>query len=310
MKIILTGATGFLGTYILKKFLDDPIIDTIVIFTRKTQDDKFFDQFSKKQKQRLQIFTLNLTDKKKLQGVSKKIKKVDSIIHIGAYVPKNSNQDTAIQTIKENTYATLYLLQMFSFVKQVIYASTAEVYGLPKTKKNISETYPPNPLSYYAVSKLIGEFYCKFFAQKNKFLLTILRFTILVGSNDMINRAIPNFIRWASQNRQPHVYGGEEKRDFLSVEDAAQAVYMAFKKRKNEIFNVGSGRGISIKEAAEIILSLFHPHLGIKIFPRKKESSDIVLNIKKAKKILKFFPKIKFEKMVQMLIAKAKNKNI
>jgi nucleoside-diphosphate-sugar epimerase len=137
----------------------------------------------------------------------------------------------------------------------------------------------------------------------------MLRFTVLYGPGDSISRAIPNFIKKGLSGEDLDVYGGEEQRDYLHVSDAVEALYLSTTKQPDDILNVGTGHGITIKETAQSIIDAIpaDKNLKLNILPRQKKAADIVLDITKIRKELGFKPKRLFPDLIDEQIKWQKN---
>jgi nucleoside-diphosphate-sugar epimerase len=282
MKTIITGASGFLG----QKLLD----------LLRQQGHEIFILGQRQPKETLHPFIkADIRNLEELKGAREKIGQADSLIHLAALVPKNSSEDKASTMLDINAGGTINLLEVFGGrLKNFVYASTAEVYGLPVSGSKIRETTTPAPLSYYGASKLAGELFANAYGKKNQLPVSSLRFSVMYGPGDTINRAVPNFIKRALAGEQLEVFGGEELRDYINVADAAQALVLAAAIPSEGIYNIGTGEGISIKQTAEIIVSKIDPNLSIKVLPRQKVASDVVLDISRAQDELGFKPRYKF----------------
>ncbi len=296
MRILLTGGTGFLGQKVVENSIKYRI--HVVVIGRKKFPSYFFSN------KNTTFMYADIADRRSLEKIVKKCGDVDTIVHLAAFVPKSKKEDDPLRMFKTNTEGTINLLEAFGKqIKSFVYASTAEIYGLQERKKLISEDDSPDPLSFYAASKLAAEYYCRIYAEKQKISLIILRFSVICGSKDKTDRAVPNFVRAALSHRKPKVYDGEELRDYLSVEDATQAVYCAaMETHISGVFNIGSGKGIKVKKAAEIISAIVDPQLGIEVLPREKRQANIVLDITRAKKYLAYKPVYNFKIIAKELI--------
>lgn len=287
MKILITGGSGFVGKILLKK-LDHSRLDIIYLTRSKVFQDLL-------RSKGIGFFEADITDVISLIKVKKEIKDINQIIHLAALVPRKSEEDVLETMFKINVNGTMNLLKIFAEkIKSFIYVSTTEVYGLPSKSIPIDEEFPANPLTYYALSKLAAEKISEIFLRKDNAILTILRLSTLYGAGDMISRAIPNFIKSVLTEESPKVYGEEQLRDYLHVDDAAEAIKLATLKPHHGIFNIGSSKGIPIKKIAEEIIKRVNPNLKIKFLSSNDNKADLVLNIDKAKNIFKFQPKFYF----------------
>jgi nucleoside-diphosphate-sugar epimerase len=284
--ILITGASGMLGARVLDLFSGEEII-TIGRHEIKVLPEN------------VTFIKADITNKSDLEKINIKYKNITSIIHLAANVPVSSDKDSAIGMVTGNVLGTVNLLETFKDgLEKFIYASTAEVYGLPGSGSKISEQYLPKPQSYYGASKLSAEYFIESFASKFIVEYKILRFTVLYGPGDMINRAIPNFIKKAINSEDLEIYCGEELRDYLSIADAAKAIKCAYSSSNSGVYNIGTGVGVSIKDAARQILEIVGGSSQLLLKPRVKASADIVLDITKAKKELSFKPDHLFPELI------------
>jgi nucleoside-diphosphate-sugar epimerase len=95
-------------------------------------------------------------------------------------------------------------------------------------------------------------------------------------------------------------------RDYLYVEDAASALYQAFLSSNSGLYNIGSGKGIKIKDVAKIITSKINSKTTITYHPEMKKTANIILNIKKATTDLQFTPRYFFPDKLDELINEIK----
>ncbi len=289
MKYLITGSNGFFGHYLVERLVAD---GHHCVLVGRTKPDK--------SAQNSTFFRADITDKSALVACRNAHPDIDAIIHLAALVPRTKSEDQAVPMSEVNVTGTCNLLEVFGDqIQSFVYASTAEVYGLPDAEGLISESTQAVPLSNYGASKLAGELFCGVFARHHNLPIPILRFTVLYGPGDRINRAIPNFINKALKGEGLEIFGGEELRDYLHVSDAAEATYLAATKPVNGVFNIGTGAGISIKETAAAIVKAIDPKLTMKVLPRVKKASNIVLDVRRAQDLLGFTAKHKFPDLIE-----------
>ena len=144
-------------------------------------------------------------------------------------------------------------------VKKFIFSSSSAVYGNPKYTP-IDENHPINPLSPYALHKLIGEQYCKLYSDVYDLDTVCLRYFNAYGNRmpkeGAYKSVISVFKEQYSQNQPLNIVNdGEQKRDFIHVEDIIQAnilVANLTKNHKGDIFNVGTGQAYTVNEIADM----------------------------------------------------------
>lgn len=293
MKFLITGASGFLGQGLAGRLAGDG--HTVVLLGRSVL---------KEEGSSISSFQADITDMNSLRDCQIKHPDIDTVVHMAALVPKTKEEDRALNMCAVNVEGTLNVLEVFGEnLKNFVYASTAEIYGLPEANGPIAESMLPVPLSNYGASKLAGELFARVYGQQHGTPIASLRFTVMYGPGDTINRAVPNFIKRALMGENLEVYGGEEMRDYLHVSDAIEAIYSAATKQVDGTFNIGTGQGITIKDTAEKIIQAINPRLSVSILSREKKASDIVLNVTKAREQLGFEAKHIFPDLLSEQIA-------
>jgi UDP-glucose 4-epimerase len=176
---------------------------------------------------------------------------------------------------------------------------------LPELHAPIREDSEPQPRSWYGASKVAAEIYCRTLERHDQMRIAILRFTVLYGTGDMIQRAIPNFVDSAIRHEPIRLFGGEELRDYLHVDDAARAVMAAWRGQLSGTYNVGSGLGVSVRDAADAVLRLAGGGSVLEQHPRQKPAADIVLDVTRFREATGFSPARVFPDGLEEQIASA-----
>jgi nucleoside-diphosphate-sugar epimerase len=270
-KILVTGASGHLGSQLLKSL-------SAVGLARNSHAG---------------FIQCDLTNKEDVQ--KQDFSQFDCVIHLASFVPKTSDDDLPEKSFMNNLLSTKNLVQALKEGTHLIFASTCETYGKPN-QLPLTEKSPLNPTTYYGASKVASEKMLQVHCKTNNIKLTILRFTSIYGPGESINRAIPNFIRLTSKGEQPTIYGdGSDKRDFLYIDDAVGHILSAIEKSQGGIYNIATGTSISIKEVADKIIKLSGNNFTPIFLEAKKEKVDYVFSIKKAQQDLNYTPKTSLE---------------
>jgi nucleoside-diphosphate-sugar epimerase len=281
LRALLTGASGFLGSQAARRLAESDFELAAVGRRRPELDDLD-----------LRFVEADLTHLASLRAARASIGPVEKIVHLAALVPKTQADDEPGPMYEVNVEGTLNLLTAFGDeATGVVYASTAEIYGLPEGSEPLTESVPPNPPSWYAATKLAGEYVCRAWSSSRGLPACILRFSVIYGPADTINRALPNFIERALAEENLEVFGGEELRDYLSLEDAADAVALAAQRTPSGRFNIGSGTGVTVRAAAEHVVQLTGSAARIDVLPRRKPAADLVLSIEQARAALGYEPR-------------------
>jgi len=259
MKILVTGGSGYLGSILTRKLL-------VKNHNVRILDNFLFGKESIKEIQNSKNLEIIEGDIRDLSIVSKAIKGVDAVIHLASIVGTQSAELDPKTSMEVNFMATRNIAELCKLykIKQFIFASTCSVYGA-QPDQLISENSEVNPLDSYGQSKFDSE---RAILQAYDYP-TILRLGTLFGASHRMrfDLAINLFIAQAMNSEEITVFGGDQWRPFLHVDDAAQAFTFAVENKIEGIYNV-IWKNITINQIAKDIK---------KLIPTKvKISKDIV----------------------------------
>lgn len=222
------------------------------------------------------------------------------VFHLAALFANQNSVEHPIADLEANGLGTLRLLQMCSErdVVKLLFVSSSCVYG---PKEVMREDDPQRTLETpYAITKLLGEHYCKFWAGEHGLDVVTVRPFNSYGPHEYPGRyrnVIPNFFQIARRGEPLPITGtGEETRDFTFVQDIVDGMIAALKGSTDagDVFNLGSGVETTIRDLAEKINKLTSNNAGIELRPRR--SWDHVLrrraDVSKARKVLGFSAKV------------------
>jgi UDP-glucose 4-epimerase len=281
-KILITGAAGFIGSYLFKDL------------SKKGYNVIGLDNFDHPCGAKIKCIKGDVRD---FDLVDRLVKKVDIVYHLAAQINVDRSYKQKRLTFDTNVNGTKNILEACrKYSKKMIFASTSEVYGTAKNKL-ISENHPLNPQSPYALSKKIAEDLCKKYVTEYGVQVIILRNFNTYGPYQNMNfygAVIPVFLKRVLNNQQPEVYlPGTQTRDFMYIEDAIRAYNLAARKAPiGEPINFGTGKETSIFKLAKIIIKLAGSRLNpTYIKGRPNEVMRLRADISKAKK-LGFKPKV------------------
>ena len=161
----------------------------------------------------------------------------------------------------------------------------------------------PHPKSPYAVSKLAAEYYCNVFYEVYELKTISLRYFNVYGPRQdpfsEYSAVIPRFIMRVLRGQPPIIYGdGTQTRDFVFVKDVVRANIIAAESNATGIFNIGSGRSISVNELAYKIIDMIgNDAVAEPIYekPRKGDIKHSSADITKAKRKLGYRPEYDIE---------------
>lgn len=280
MKVLVTGASGFIGTRLCQALLDRKW--QVIGLGRRGVPSSLRNNVL------LQWIQIDLSreslDKDTVNGV-------DIVFHLAAQIKSDaSNQESDF--LDNEVISTKVFRACAGRIKSIIHASTQMVYGDPNSL-SVDESYPLNPHgNAYGVSKLHCENWLKHFQKHHNFEATVFRF---VGFVEGADSAIHHFIRCARENRPIEVFSmGKICRDYLAVEDAISALLAAASvpctAERFRIYNIGCGEAVSTLELAQIIRDEMDSQS--KIFPMATPAprANFVYRTNKAREELGFSP--------------------
>ena len=254
-RVVITGGAGFIGSNLAEELA----INNTVITIDDLSTGKKENIASLLQKDNVKFIEGSILD---LQLLQKSFRGIDFVFHQAALpsVPRSIEDPRASNDVNITGTLNVLLAARDNKVKKVIYASSSSVYGdtptLPKR-----EDMPANPQSPYALTKLVGEYYCGIFHQIYKLPTICLRYFNVYGPRQdptsQYAAVIPRFIVRVLRGNPPIIYGnGSQTRDFTYVKDIIQANMVATQDETTGIFNIGRGERNSINYLAEIILNI------------------------------------------------------
>ena len=243
-------------------------------------------------------------------------KGIDVVLHQAALPSVPKSVDNPAATHKHCVDATFMVLLAArdSKVKRVVYAGSSSAYGDTPTSPKI-ETIRPEPLSPYAVAKLVGEYYCSVFYSVFGLETVSLRYFNVFGPNQdptsQYAAAIPAFVTSILKGQPPTIYGdGEQSRDFTYVDNVVDANLLAAgaKKTTGEVVNIACGKAVTVNEIIRMINSITGKSVKPEYAPaRPGDVKHSLADITAAKKLINYQPKVSFEQGLKIAIDWYKN---
>lgn len=251
MKFAVTGGAGFIGSHLVKKLISENH-QVIVI-------DNFHTGKEENLKQIIKCIEIQKTDIRDFDQLKKTLKKVDGVFHKAALT---TVPESFIKPEEYNDVNVVGTDNVFKIAKEynlkVVYASSSSVYGNTE-KIPIKEDFPRNPINPYGKTKLDDEYLAEKYSSENLDVIGLRYFNVYgIGQTGSYAGVITQFLNRLKENKPPIINGeGNQIRDFVYVKDVAQVNLVAMKSNvKKGFFNIGSGKTISIKKLAEIMIDL------------------------------------------------------
>ena len=229
------------------------------------------------------------------------------VIHLAAKISVEESIENPSETFYTNVDGTknVFIACKKNHIKKMIVSSSAAVYGESLPNIKLTEKSETHPISPYGESKIMMEYEIKKLVEKYNVNCIILRFFNIfgIGQSSEYAGVITKFIKKIEMNEPLEIFGdGMQTRDFVSIKDIVNSIYDAMKNGKNGTYNVASGKGITIKKLAELMISLSKKDLKIIYIDTKKgdirfSEADISL----AKNELQYLPKYGVENVKNLL---------
>ncbi|MBN6885255.1 UDP-glucose 4-epimerase [Cytobacillus horneckiae] len=256
-KVLITGGCGFIGAHITNKLTANDYQVTII-------DNLTSGKLSNIHHDLVTFYDISILDNKLREIIL--LEQPDYIIHLAAQVSVSHSINDVFLDENINIKGSLNVLEaaVQSKVKKIIYASSAAVYGKPKYLP-IDTLHSINPVSPYGVSKYSVEKYIEMYGKLYGLDYTILRFANVFGplqDADGEGGVISIFIDQLMQGNTPIIFGtGEQTRDFIYVEDVAEANIKALYTGSSEVLNISTGAEVSLNNLYKMMSNVTRSEL-------------------------------------------------
>jgi nucleoside-diphosphate-sugar epimerase len=315
MKALVTGAAGFIGSYLSEELLKNnyDVVGVDNFFRGKKEYLPDHNNFT--------FYKIDLVeDALKFIEIVKR-EKPELLFHYAAINGTKYFYDIPFKVINNNVRMTQNVLDACkqSFIKKIIYASSSEVYGEP-LKIPTPETHPillniHTDRDCYASSKALCEFYVKLFSKQNKKDYLILRIFNTYGPHmdtSEYGQVIPEFIKKMFNNSEFTIIGnGEHTRSFCYISDHTRLTRKLIEQISNEIVNLGNDKETKIFDLAREMHKIenkdFRPkYLPGREYDHKRRQPDLL----KMKKLINDYPKINLREGLEKTIKDYKKQNL
>lgn len=308
MRYLVTGGAGFIGSH---------IVDELV---RRGEKIRVLDNLETGKIENLSGVLDKIEfmegDIRNFEICKKATEEIDYVLHQAALrsVPKSMLDPLAYNEV--NVKGTLNLLEASreNKVKRLVFASSSSVYGdaarLPQ-----NETDSPRPISVYALTKLIGEYYCRLFTLSFRVETVILRYFNVFGPRQSLESqyavVIPKFITCIVRCEPPPIHGdGRQSRDFTYVKNVVDVNLLAAVSANSagEIFNIACGKAYTVLELVDSLNRILRKEVRpVFVSPRPGDIMHTLADISKVKEMLSFSPSISFVEGLERTIEYFKN---
>ncbi|MGI0091138.1 MAG: NAD-dependent epimerase/dehydratase family protein [Nitrososphaerales archaeon] len=235
----------------------------------------------------------------------------DAVIHLAALADIKKTTEDPYSTYRVNCFGTLNMLELSALkgVERFVYASSANVYGVPADRP-ATEATPFNPRLPYDYSKVVSETLVRSYHTHKKLKTSITRSWLLFGEWEPQTRAVPRFVRACLANQKiPLFNSGRDVTDPTYARNYGRVAELILTKDEavGEAFNVGSGNKMSIREIAEQIKRMTNSSSELELLPPRtefeKDPQISYPSIEKLRKKLGFEPIASFDEGVSRVVS-------
>ncbi|MGI8837326.1 MAG: SDR family oxidoreductase [Pyrinomonadaceae bacterium] len=291
---LVTGGAGFIGSHIASGLIQAGakvrIIDDLSTGYRENVAEIGGD---------VDFVQATLADESALRKV---LEDVELVFHEAAIpsVPRSIENPRQTHIASVDSTFSLLLAARDKGVKRLVYAASSSAYGDQPTLPKV-ETMLPDPLSPYAVAKLVGEYYCQVFTRVYGLETVSLRYFNVFGPrqdpSSQYSGVISRFISALLSGQRPVIYGdGEQSRDFTYIDNVVAANLKAAETTEGigQIINIANGERITLNQLLDQLKRLtgkndvqadYQP-------PRLGDVRDSLADITRAREFLNFAPEV------------------
>jgi nucleoside-diphosphate-sugar epimerase len=292
--VLVTGGAGFIGSHLCEGLLAAGhrvrVLDSLVYGQREWVPEA------------AEFLQGDIRDS---DSCHRAVAGIDAVLHCAAMSRSGPSQEHLDLCTQSNIAGTqnMLLAARDAGVKRFIYSGSSTYYG-SRTPPH-RESDPPDFLNIYGLTKRVGEQYCQLFDEGFGLPCTIFRYFNVYGPRQPETGAyalvLGIFLRRHAEGKVLELHGdGRQRRDFVHVRDVVAANLAALNSNgRGDVFNVGSGTSISVKELADMI----SPN-QIHTEGRKGDSTATLADISKIRSALGWTPQVTFADGLKELMAK------
>jgi GDP-mannose 4,6-dehydratase len=314
VKVLITGMLGFIGSHLAEKLVDDG--NEVYGVVRRVANRNL--EVIRKVLKDVTLVTGDITDYASIRNAMKTVSP-DVVAHLAALTPVRDSFERPFEYQQANLVGTMNVAHAMLELpdpqtRKLVAASTAEVYGL-QGKEPLKETLALRPTSPYAVSKAAADLYLQMMFHTYILNGSVIRPANSYGRKFDTSFIIEYLVTQMLRGEEVYVGAPDSVRDYMYVDDHVNAYLLVIKSAKatGQVYNAGTGVGISNRKLAEMIAErIGYDRKRIKFgqyppgYPYRPSISDqpsIVLDATKIRKALNWSPKIQLSEGINKVIS-------
>ena len=295
MNIVITGGSGFVGSYLCEKLINDGhkiiVIDNLLTGSTENINDLLDNE-------NFSFIEQDVQDHIEIED------KVDYVLHFASAASPKAYTEHPVNTLKAGSVGTINTLGLAKkHSAEYLLASTSEVYGDPLISPQNEEYWgnvnPNGERSMYDEAKRFAEAAVATYSRSYGLKTKIVRIFNTYGPRMQLNdgRVVTNFIVQALRNENITIYGdGTQTRSFSYVEDTVAGIISLMNSTEYDVFNIGNPNEMTVGQLAEKIIKLTDSTSEIKYLEiTNDDPTQRKPDITKAKTQLNWEPKVNLD---------------
>ena len=261
MKILVTGAAGFIGSSLVDRLLDarheivgiDSFED---YYDRRFKEAAVSSAMGSASYRLVEANILDLAAEEKSENLNDLVRWADVVYHLAAQAGVRASWGSSFSTYTDNNVlATQLMLEAAKKegVDAFVYASSSSVYG-DTDEFPMREDAKCRPFSPYGVTKLAAEHLCQLYWRNFSLPTVSMRFFTVYGPRQRPDMAFHKFMRAMAEDNPIEVYGdGHQTRDFTFIDDIVGGLVVAPSASAGSVLNLGGGSRVSLAQALDVL---------------------------------------------------------
>lgn len=309
MRVLVTGAGGFIGSHLTEELARRGARVRAMVRYSSRNHWGFLEDLSPDLARRVEIMPGDVTDP---YCVGRLVKGQDVVFHLAALIGIPYSYEAPASYVATNVSGTLHVLEACREhrVRKLVHTSTSEVYGTARYVP-IDEAHPLHGQSPYSASKIGADQLAESFHRSFKLPVAICRPFNTFGPRQSARAVLPTIVSQLLQGSAALKLGSlAPVRDFTYVSDSVAGFLAVAESKRSvgEVINLGVGRGVSVRQAAQLAMKLTGTRASlrldaIRVRPEASEVLRLISDNRKARRLTGWRPRVSFEEGLRRLIA-------